>query len=417
MSKFNSLDLSNNKLSQFKNLLLKQENKSDSNFSNEHTFTATIEKDISRNDKPFKNPVLKSTLESPSKRLGRKEEVIVESDFMVLELSSMLMGKFTVPGLDFSNKLNSIRTSIFQELGIEIAPIQVAMNDKLGAESYNVKVCGADVANGELRDSSKLAFLTPSVNEDIDGELTKDPIYGENAIWIEEYNAEAAKTLGYFLIEHDQLVATHLNVLARKHLHEVVSRQSVKNSLIVLSNTHPVLFEEIKEQNIRIAKIQAVIQNLVKESLPLNKEFPKIIEAIIDGHEINNKIDDLTNFVRERMSRSVCHRYKSENGHIDAILIDKSLEDEFIIHENNGVYSLNLSLDDETLLIKSVLGEGKKATDENMEITLVVSSPKLRSALSRLIHKYNINIYVMSLNEFVPEIPLTSFSTLKRIYS
>lgn len=119
-----------------------------------------------------------------------------------------------------------------------------------------------------------------------------------------------AQMKGYQVLEPLSILITHLDVVVRRNLHELIQRQHVKDLINSLENDNGVLLEEIKKKEIDLSLVQNVIKQLLKEGISI-RDLPTIIEGIIDGKEIyQNHVDGVTSFVRECISKVICENAK-----------------------------------------------------------------------------------------------------------
>lgn len=77
------------------------------------------------------------------------------------------------------------------------------------------------------------------------GEVTVDPAFGLNAIWIESALKEQAQIQGYTVVEASTVVATHLNHLISQHAAELFGRQEAQQLLDRVAQEMPKLTEDL----------------------------------------------------------------------------------------------------------------------------------------------------------------------------
>lgn len=74
-----------------------------------------------------------------------------------------------------------------------------------------------------------------------------------------------AQMKGYQVLEPLSILITHLDVVVRRNLHELIQRQHVKDLINSLENDNGVLLEEIKKKEIDLSLVQNVIKQLLKK--------------------------------------------------------------------------------------------------------------------------------------------------------
>lgn len=347
-----------------------------------------------------------------------KVEVDTEVEAITLELGIALIPIVGQEknGETLQDKIKIMRQVIAKELGVKIPQIHVIDNSNLFPYTkYNIRVKDNLVAEGDLRTGKLLALKSPYVVKDIEGEPTKDPIFGEDAIWITEIKANEAKDNGYMIYDPLSIISTHLNEVLRRHLYEMLERQDVQDLVDQVSEKRKVLLKEIDEEKIQLAVIQGVLKNLLRESISI-RDLPAILESIIDGSRIvssmfdpskmamsnkMNRVDEITTIVRERISKYICEKNKHKDGTLYVVLLDPKLERVMETYPRYDGYYLRLSMADEQNLIGSLIQEIQRSQMAGIEPVLFTSKNDIRFAIARLVHKYNIPISVLSANELV----------------
>lgn len=348
-----------------------------------------------------------------------KVEVITEIEPITLEVGIALV---PVVGHDkegdtIKDKITMIRKSIAKELGVKIPSIHVLDNSSLSPYTrYNILIKDAVAATGELRVNQLLALKTPYTIREIDGFPVKDPVFNEDALWINDDKMDEASEAGYTVLDPLSILSTHLNEIIRRNLHIFIQRQEVQNMLDGIENRQRVIIDEIKKKEIDLSIIQGVIQNLLRESVSI-RDLPLILESILDcktqGKVADfNKIDDITYLVREKLSKQICKNAENQDGKMYIILPSTELERAEVVEHHDGYY-LNIDAITERDLFGAIKKEVEKAQIGDIEPVLLTKRPELRFALSRLIQKYSLQISVLSMNELVPGTRIEHIGTVK----
>lgn len=353
--------------------------------------------------------------EEEMKKLKKKVEVKTEVEPIKLVLGYQLisLAETKTNGETLEDKIIFLRKNIAEELGVEIPQIHVVDDASLMPYTkYEIKVRENLAAFGELKVNKLLALKTPYVIEELNGEPTKDPVFKEDALWIEQGLSDSAKENGYHVLDPLGIISAHLNEIIRLHLHELLTRQQVKGLVDRISDNHSVLLEEIKDKEISLSVIQKVLQNLLRENITI-KDMPMIIESIIDASEMSNKIDEITTIVRENIKKYICNYVKNVDGKVHYMLLDQNIErlaDDIVFERHDG-FHLNIGLK-ETELVQNIGLELEKARMADIFPVLLTQRTTLRFALSRLMNKHKLPVPVLSMNEIVTDVEFESFSTV-----
>lgn len=196
---------------------------------------------------------------------------------------------------------------------------------------------------------------------DLDAEPTKDPIFGEDGYWILPGELEDAQMKNYQVLEPLSILITHLDVVLRKNLHELLMRQQIKDLIDGLADENQILIDEIKKKEIDYSLIQGVLRQLLKEGISV-RDLPTIVEGIIDGQTIYpNDLDGITALLGADFE-SYLWTSENQDGKIYALLLQDSIEmDTEIVNTPYYGYALNWALDKELPIIQKVRDTVNKA--------------------------------------------------------
>ena len=223
-------------------------------------------------------------------------------------------------------RIRIIRRSLVQELGFIVPPIRIKDDiENLPPNGYSISIRDNVVASGELMVNHYLAMAVGPVTEVIDGIETQEPANNAPALWITEENRESAQLAGYLVVDAAAVLATHLIETIKKHAPELLTRQDTKDLIDRLQDTHPTLVEELVPDVLPIGLIQKVLQNLLRESVPI-RDMVTILETLADNASEKANVIYLTEFVRWALARSICSSLVSDDGTFSFIGLDEEIE-------------------------------------------------------------------------------------------
>ncbi|WP_020060540.1 flagellar biosynthesis protein FlhA [Bacillus sp. 123MFChir2] len=339
-----------------------------------------------------------------------KYPIIVE---LGLDLAALVKQK--INGETARDKVVLMRKSIITDLGINVPGINFKDNTSFRPRGrYVIRIKGAKVAEGVLKSGYLLALKTPNVMADLDAEPAKDPIFGEDGYWILEHVVQDAQMKGYQVLEPLSILITHLDVVIRRNVHELLQRQHVKDLIQSLENDHGVLLEEIKKKEIDLSLIQNVVKQLLKEGISI-RDLPTIMEGIIDGKEIyQNQADGVTAFVRECISKVICEHAKNSDGKIYAALFSDAIElDADVVNNSYQGYLLNWDLEQETRVIDQIQNIFKQSRLMGRDPVLLTRRKDFRFGIVRLLDRYQIEAKVLCISELAPEIAVDQIAYIE----
>ena len=128
-------------------------------------------------------------------------------------------------------RIASIRKQMAMDAGYLVPPVRVTDNLQLKAGEYVVLLKGAEIARFEMLPNCELAIHAGAggASQALEGIATREPAFGIPAVWVSLERAEAARALGYTVVDAVSVIGTHLTELVRRHAYELLSRQDTKN--------------------------------------------------------------------------------------------------------------------------------------------------------------------------------------------
>src|SRR5690606_21883688 len=114
-------------------------------------------------------------------------------------------------GGELLTRIKGVRKKLSQESGFLVPAVHIRDNLDLAPNSYRITLMGVTLGEAEIRHDWDLAINPGQVFGKLDGEATKDPAFGLDAVWIRPEQRDHAQTLGYTVVDSATVVATHLS--------------------------------------------------------------------------------------------------------------------------------------------------------------------------------------------------------------
>ncbi|MGC2659041.1 MAG: flagellar biosynthesis protein FlhA [Bryobacteraceae bacterium] len=236
-----------------------------------------------------------------------------------------------------------IRRQFAAEQGYLLPPVRVTDNLQLKAREYVILVKGVEVARYELQAGCELAIQPPQTNVTIPGTPTKEPAFNIPAVWIAPDQIDAARNLGYTLVDPVGVLGTHLTEIVRKYGCELFSRQDAKRLLDRIGQDQPKLIEDVVPKQLSLAMFQKILQNLLRERVSI-KDAGTILEAMGEGSAMTRNPVLLTEYVRQTLRRAIVKPYLNVAGDLPAFFIDPEWERALEGAAEHGEHSSHLNL-------------------------------------------------------------------------
>ncbi len=255
-------------------------------------------------------------------------EQMIES-FLELDPLSLEIGYGLIPLVDESRgellgKIKAMRRQLATEFGFVVPPIHIKDNLQLRPHEYTFLIRGIEIVKGEVMMGSWLAVDSGNA-ERIEGVPTKEPAFGLPAYWIDENEVERAQMAGYMVVDTATVIGTHITELIREYSWELLTRNETQNLLDNISKTYPKIVEELIPANLTLGAVQRVLQNLLKERIPI-KDIMAIFDSLLDNSPNVKDPEMLTEYVRQALSRTITRQYMDDNGKLPVFTVDPTFE-------------------------------------------------------------------------------------------
>lgn len=317
-------------------------------------------------------------------------------------------------GGNLFQKISATRKFIALEYGVLIPPVRVRDNLQLEPNEYIIKIKGNIVASYEIYTDRFLAMNPGNIAEAVNGIPTKDPAFNLSCYWIDKEEKDKAELLEYTVVDSISVLSTHLQETLKKNFDKILTRQAVKQLLENLKKEYPAVIEDINSDTLSLGIIQKVLQNLLKELIPV-KDLVQILEALIDYSKVTKNIDVLTEYVRHSMGDTIANIYKDNNGVIHAValgdeiegLITKSLQ-------NQKESSQTLGLSPEILKgLNEMLADYVEHFKALGYLPVIITSATIRPYFYRLINASFPDVAILSYSELPSNIEIEFIEKLE----
>lgn len=311
-------------------------------------------------------------------------------------------------GGDLLQRIASVRRQCAIEMGIVVQPIRIRDNLQLKTNEYIVKIRGTMVVSSELMPSMLLCMDPTGENSDIPGIKTIEPTFGLPAVWINKDQREEAEIKGLTVVDPTTVMVTHLTETIKNHSYELLGRQEVKLIVDNAREKYSAVVEELIPDLLSIGELQKVLQNLLKEKVPI-KDIVTIMESLADNSKNTRDLELLTEYVRFSLARTICNQVVDENKTITVVTLDPSIEDIIANNTQKSVQGSFPTVDpDTTTQILTAIKNTVESVYFYNNQPIILVSPNIRPVFRKLIEMVFPHIMVISLNEVPNDVQINS---------
>jgi flagellar biosynthesis protein FlhA len=342
----------------------------------------------------------------------RREEAARPATLDLLEVE---IGYELIPMVDekggLVERIKALRRQFFSEKGFLLPQIHIRDNLRLGSRDYVVLLKGVEAGRGSLRPGRLLAMSAGQVSqpgEGLRGEQTQEPAFGLPALWIAPADKERAEMMGYTVVDSETVLITHLSEMVKRYSPELITRQRVQELLDAIAQEHPKVVEELVPQQLSLGGVQKVLQNLLREDIPI-RDLLTIIETLADYAPQTKDADELTEFVRQALARTITFGCRTPEGVVPLMTVDPEIERAVRDAVQTGV-----AMDPKVARrIVSAVQRAVEVFASRGYVPVLLTAPAVRRHLRQLISHYLPQIVVLSHNEIAAGVKVQSLGVLR----
>ena len=339
--------------------------------------------------------------EKTQEEIAQDEENALE-DILKVEMLELTLGYQLIKladasqGGDLLERIRSMRRKIASDFGFLMPQVRIRDNLHLQPQQYQILLKGINIGDGEIRQDQFLAMDSGMATGEIQGEATKEPAFGLDALWIDPKDKEDAIINGYTVVDPSTVISTHMSELVKKNAEDLLTRQEVQTLIDKIKNDFPVIVDDVLKVA-PVGLIQRILKSLLHEKIPL-KDMLSILETIADIAEFTKNVEFITEQVRAKLSRTITQMYASEDGVIRLLTFDTSSEQMMLekSQEVDGVKNLMLNVGEINALIQAVSTKATELLQNGVSPVIIIVDPALRKGVSEIFERFSLDVITLS---------------------
>lgn len=340
-------------------------------------------------------------------------------DLPLVDVLGLEVGYKLIPLVDSSEegelleRIKAIRLQFAADMGFIMPPIHIKDNLQLKSTKYVFLVKGVEVARGELLANHSLAIDPGNALPKLKGVKTTDPAFGLPSIWIPDSETEKAKMMGYKVVNHSAVMATHITEIVKNHAHEIVGRQETQSLLDKVDRVYPKVVEELVPDLLTVGEVQKVLCNLLRERVSI-RDLQTILEVLADYAPLTKDTDLLTEYVRMHLARHISKPHINDEHIIQAVALNQEIEDVIAKSVQESPHGSFLSI--EPVTAKNILSRIKEVLDETIAMgaqPVLLVSHQTRRFVRKLTERTFPTIPVLSYREIAENVRVETLKVVR----
>ena len=217
-------------------------------------------------------------------------------------------------GGDLLERIQRVRQNVAADIGIILPKVRIRDNMRLDQNQYRIKIADMPVAEGTVYPGKFLAIDSGRTTGKVPGMATRDPAFGTPALWIEPAVRDQAEMFGYTVVEPGSVIATHLTETRppprRRNPHPRRHQAPDRRAEADLAGRGRRI-DPRRDEAGRGAADPA--DAACAKACPI-RQLSAILETLGDYAPRTKDPILLTEYVRHRLARTICTRYRNAGG-------------------------------------------------------------------------------------------------------
>jgi flagellar biosynthesis protein FlhA len=300
-------------------------------------------------------------------------------------------------------RLRAVRRQVSREFGFLVPVVHVRDNPDLRSTGYRILVYGVERAAGEVHPDRLLAMSSGKVLAEVQGLLTRDPVFGRPAHWIAPATADQARAAGYTVFDAAVVMATHFERVARDHIETLFGRAELDAVLAYLNKLVPKLVEELTPKLLPLTAVHSVLSGLLAEQVPI-RDLRTIVGALIDGAVTSHEPRALLETVRLKLGGYIVQTVFGAVDELRMMALEPDLErwlqEALRLSSGTGAFGIEPGLAGE---LRALAAASAVRLEAVASVATLVTRPELRDLAAQLLRPVQPRIWVFSYPEIPPE--------------
>ena len=344
--------------------------------------------------------------EEPISNSLRIDEIRIELGYGLLSLVNDAEGPL------LTDQIKGLRRQLANEMGFVLPAVRIQDNMQLPAHTYVIRIKEIESGTGELRTNMLLVMDPKGDPIGLAGEATVEPTFGLPAMWVAESLREDASFQGLTVVDPPTVITTHLTEIVKDNMADMLSYAETQKLLDELDPEHQKLVADMIPAQIAVSSVQRVLKNLLEERVSI-RDLPSVLEGISEAVGFSQNPQMITEHVRARLSRQICHSAIGGGGYVALVTLSPEWEQSFAESLSGQGEELQLSMPPSRL--QEFIGGVRETFDRLAlmgEAPALLTSPSLRPYVRSIVERVRPATMILSQNEIHPKVKIKTLGQL-----
>lgn len=351
--------------------------------------------------------------EEPVKEVSLyQEKILVQVGMNLVPLISVedaVTGR-AMESPEMKRRIETLKGIVKKKFGFNISDVVLRDDEYIASNSFVIKI--PNVQSREI--SVKPDFVVAEfLDENTIYDFGEPVVFHEidiNGLWIPKSKQDEVLSMGAVIYTVPEIIIHYLEYIVINNLDKLITRKEINLFKEEVALYNDAIIEEINEKNIENSVIQKVVQNLLREKVPI-KNFEYILECISDcilEYRGNVTPDLITQYVRIKIA-SVLTIDKIEDGVLSVVTISNESE-EYLRNYMEGKNITQELVEKCNALYINIMSTHEYYTGMGQNFVFVCDN-SIRKHIFDVVSNMGMKIDIIALEE----VPRATFKTLKEI--
>lgn len=319
----------------------------------------------------------------------------------------------------FNEMFPKLKMMLSHKIGVPFPDLKITINTALSQNRYVIQIFEVVVDEGSLSPEhcalrQKQSDLIFPLSEDKQLDQTQ---HGTPVVLMQLSQENTLIRQGYTVIPPEEMLLKHLGHVLKKHAHDFIGIQEIKNILNHVEQTHSELVKEVIPRIISINRLTEVIKRLVEEHVPI-KDFRLILEILANCQADNKDNAALTETLRSGLKRILCQNHLNSEKTLPLITLSKDWEQEILSHIQHTQGESYLHLEPEKIaLLQENVSRFLETHQLNPKSVVIITQPETRRFLKKILEPAVYDLAVLSYAELMGHLKTKNYGEVKKVES
>ncbi len=230
-------------------------------------------------------------------------------------------------GSPLVSRITGVRKQLSLAFGFVVPQFRVRDAVEMPPYDYRILLGGVSLGGATIKPDAILAIDAGEVRDKhtLNGEATRDPSFGCEALWIDQAERDHAIAEGFLTVDASTVIATHLNKVLSDRPQELLGPDEVQTLVEAVKDHSAGLVDTVYPQPLSLAALTRLFRSLLADGIAIGHPVP-ILSSLSTAVQQTQEHDRLVELVRADLGGLIVGRVCPPDRPLPVITLDVALE-------------------------------------------------------------------------------------------